>query len=153
MQLGVGIGSMCDSSKSRYEKIIYAGDEDADGKGITNLVLSVFINMMPDIVKDGRLYILRSPLYTWRDSKGNPCGCMNIKDIPSGIKYSRIKGLGEFDDDEVKKFIMSPIHRMIYRVSYPSDINEFNQILGTSAGKRSLLEDLNLIIDIRNEVK
>lgn len=149
--VGCGIGSSCDSARSRYSKIIYVGDEDADGKGITNLVISAFVNLMADVVKSGMLYIARTPLYVY-NIKGQTYGCNRIEDIPKGVRYTRIKGLGEFEDDQIKKFIMSEATRSIYQVTYPSDIKEFNHILGTSVGKSSLLKDLGIIVDIRRNI-
>lgn len=143
--IGCGIGSQCDASRSRYSRIVYMSDEDSDGMGIVNLVLSVFVNMLPDIVKNGMLYLSKSPLYTWQINK-EPFGCNDIGEIPAGVKYSRIKGLGEFDDIEVKKFLINPETRTLYQIEYPSDIQKFNYIMGTSQGKGSLLKDLGLIV-------
>lgn len=148
--IGCGLGSMCDASRSMYERIIYVSDEDSDGHAITNLVLSVFINMMPDIVKNGMLYLSKTPLYTYKIGK-EIHGCDSIDDIPKGVKYSRNKGLGEYDDPEAKIFIMNPETRNLYQVQYPSDLQKFNFIMGTSEGKASLLKDLGVLIDVRED--
>ena len=52
-----------DISKLRYGKIIIASDEDADGKQITSLVITLFHTLMPEIIKQGKLYIAKTPLY------------------------------------------------------------------------------------------
>lgn len=52
-----------DISKMRYGKIIIASDEDADGKQITSLVITLFHTLMPEIIKQGKLYIAKTPLY------------------------------------------------------------------------------------------
>jgi DNA gyrase subunit B len=142
--IGCGIGSQCDSSKSRYDRIIINGDADPDGYQIVCLVLSVFVNFLPDIVRDGRLYIVQPPLYGWRDKSGLHF-TNNRAEIPDGVKFTRYKGLGEFDDDEYLYCCMDPKTRKLIKVDYPSDIDEFNRILGTSAGKSQLLEDLGIM--------
>lgn len=143
--IGCGIGSQCDSSKSRYERVVINGDADPDGAQIVCLVLSVFINMLPDIVKDGRLYIAQPPLYMWYDKKKNIHGTSDRYEVPDDVSFSRLKGLGEFDDEEYYHFCMNPETRNVIQVEYPSDIEKFNYILGTSAGKASLLKDLGII--------
>ena len=146
--IGCGIGSRCDSSKSRYDRVIISSDADPDGLQITCLVLSVFINMLPDLVKDGRLYIAEPPLYGWRDKSGYHY--TNVKDeIPNGLKFTRYKGLGEMDDNEFEYCCMNPKTRQLVQVEYPSDINAFNRILGTSVGKAELFSALGMIKDIR----
>lgn len=142
---GAGIGANNDASKSRYEKIIISADADVDGEQITCLLLSVFVNMFPDMIKQGRVFLTYPPLYAWKTKNGFN-GCMNIEDIPEGIKdYSRIKGLGEFNDDELKYFLVNPETRYLAQVEYPSDVDKFNEILGTSNGRYKLMKDLGII--------
>jgi len=148
--IGCGIGSQCDSSKSRYDKIIINSDADEDGKNIVCLVLSAFVNMLPDIVKDGRLYIVEPPLYGWQDKVGYHYS-NDRNEIPSNTKFTRYKGLGEMDDDEYKFCCMSPDSRQLTQVEYPSDIEHFNFLLGTSEGKASLLKDIGITNDLRVE--
>lgn len=142
---GAGIGANNDASKSRYEKIIISADADVDGLQITCLVLSVFVNLFPDMIKQGRVYLTYPPLYAWKTKNGFD-GCMNIEDIPKDIKeYSRIKGLGEFNDDQVKYFLVNPETRYLSRIEFPTDIDKFNEILGTSNGRYKLMKSLGII--------
>lgn len=144
--IGAGIGSMCDASKSRYERVIISADSDADGQQITCLVLSVFVNLFPDLVKAGMVYFTLPPLYTWYDkSKKIYTGCMDPKNIPEGIKANRIKGLGELDDDEMHDFLINPATRNLIQVEYPSDVDKFNRILGSSVGKNELMQELGIV--------
>lgn len=143
--MGCGIGSNCDASKSRYERVIISADADPDGLQITCLVLSVFINMFPDMVRQGRVFITTPPLYCWNTKNGFD-GCDNIRDIPSNVKnFHRIKGLGEFNDDQLEYFLVNPNTRTLTQVEYPSDIDKFNRILGTSIGKAELMRELGVI--------
>lgn len=141
---GCGIGPLCDASKRRYDKIIIASDSDSDGCHIQNLVLSTFVNLLPDMVKEGCVYIVLPPLYGWSDKKGKHY-TNNLKDIPKNIRYTRYKGLGEMNDDEYEYCLMNPKTRTLVQVEYPNDIDEFNRILGSASGKRNILEELKLI--------
>lgn len=142
---GAGIGANNDASKSRYEKVIIATDADVDGEQIACLVLSVFVNMFPDMIKQGRVFMTYPPLYAWETKNGFD-GCMNINDIPEDVKnFHRIKGLGEFNDDQLKYFLVDPETRYLAKIEYPSDVDQFNKILGTSNGRYELMKDLGII--------
>ena len=142
---GTGIGDECDSSRSRYSKYIISADADVDGLQICSLVTSMFINVLPDVVKAGLLFIANPPLYEWYDSKGNYCFTNNQNEIPSGVKYSRNKGLGEMDPPELYQSIMNPETRILTQVKYPEDINRFNEILTSPSAKYDILYNLGLI--------
>ena len=91
--IGCGIGASCDAKKSRYERIIISADADEDGKQINCLVLSVFINLFPDLVKNGMVYVSMPPLYCWGDNVKNYGWCNRIEDVPAGVKnLHRFKG-------------------------------------------------------------
>lgn len=144
--MGCGIGGSCDANKSRYDRVIIAADADIDGAQISCLILSVFINMFPDMVKEGRVYIAMPPLYSWGDSPKNFGWCNKIEDVPKGVQFTRFKGLGEMSDDQLKYFLVDPETRNTMQVQYPSDVDAFNRILGTSEGKRELLTNLGVIV-------
>ena len=144
--MGCGIGAACDASKSRYERIVISADADPDGLQINCLVLSVFINLFPDMVKQGRVYISMPPLYCWGDSPKNYGWCNKVEDIPKTVKeVTRFKGLGEMENSQLKYFLVDPSTRNTLQVQYPADVDEFNRILGSSEGKRDLLTDLGII--------
>lgn len=143
--MGCGIGSNCDANKSRYERVIISADADIDGQQINCLVLSVFINLFPDMVKQGRVFLSMPPLYAWKKD-GKYYSCDKVEDIPQGVtEVRRHKGLGSMDDDEVLYYLVNPNTRRLLKVDYPSDIDRFNHILGTSEGKNELLKALNII--------
>ena len=144
--IGCGIGAACDASKSRYDKVIISADADPDGLQINCLVLSLFINMFPDMVKQGRVYVSLPPLYCWGDNPSNYGWCSDVKDIPDDIKeVHRFKGLGEMNDPELYYFLVDPNTRRVMQIDYPSDIDRFNKILGTSEGKNQLMKDLGIV--------
>jgi DNA gyrase subunit B len=151
--MGCGIGSQCDASKSRYERVIISADADPDGLQINCLVLAVFINLFPDMVKQGRVYVSLPPLYCWGKSAKDYGWCNKVEDIPASAKdVHRFKGLGEMNDDQLYYFLVDKSTRNVLQIEYPSDIDEFNKILGTSEGKGSLLKDLGIIINSEHKV-
>lgn len=143
--IGCGIGASCDATKSRYDKVLIACDADPDGSQITCLILSVFVNMFPDMVKAGRVYITEPPLYCWGDNPKNYGWCNKIENVPKGITPTRFKGLGEMENSQLEYFLVNPQTRNMKQVQFPSDVEEFNAILGTTAGKRDLLKELGII--------
>ena len=145
--IGCGIGSACDANKSRYDRIIISADADPDGLQINCLVLAVFINLFPDMVRQGRVYVSIPPLYCWGDKPENYGWCNKMEDIPSNVKhFHRFKGLGEMQDSQLYHFLVNPETRNVMQIKYPSDIEKFNEILGTSTGKNSLLKDLGIVV-------
>lgn len=144
--IGAGIGNACDASKSRYDRIILSADADIDGLHINCLLISLFVNLFPDIIKSGRLFLSKPPLYVWGNSYKNFGGCNRIEDIPDSVKeYHRIKGLGEFQNDQLKYFMVDPNTRTLLKVDYPSNVDEFNRIMGSTDGKYELLKELNIL--------
>lgn len=144
--IGCGIGGACDASKSRYSKIIVSADADPDGLQINCLVLSVFINMFPDLVKQGMVYVSMPPLYCWGKDEKSFGWCNKIEDVPKNVKeVHRFKGLGEMNDNELKYFLVDPETRNLMQIQFPADVDEFNKILGTSEGKNNLLKALGII--------
>lgn len=145
--IGCGIGPQCDASKSRYEKVIISADADPDGLQINCLVLAVFVNLFPDMIKQGRVYISLPPLYCWGKSAKDYGWCNKVEDIPATAKdVHRFKGLGEMNNDQLEYFLVDKNTRHVMQIEYPSDIDEFNKILGTSEGKGELLRGLGLIV-------
>lgn len=148
--IGAGIGEQCNSKRSRYDRIYINCDGDEDGLHINCLVLSVFVNLLPDIIKDGRLYTVVPPLYGWEDEKGKKYYGNHIEEIPKGTKFTRFKGLGEMDDDEYYETCLNPKTRKVVQLEYPTNVDEFNRILGTAGGKADLLKNLGIIRDDRD---
>lgn len=149
--VGTGILDRCSIDRIRYKDIIYVGDADADGYQIQNLVMSLFINYMPEVVKAGRLKLVHSPLYVYRNTKGEWQGTdyfeLMPKDVREGNKFQRIKGIGSYNEDQLRQFVLNAETRQTITVEYPEDLTEFNDIMGTSEGKRSLLVGRGKLIE------
>lgn len=147
--VGTGIFEKCDIKRMRYNEVLYVGDSDSDGYQIQNLVISFFVNYMPEVVKAGKLKLVISPLYVYKNKKGEWQGADNINEMPKDIvtkhEYTRIKGIGEFNPDQLKVFVLDKNKRKTVTVEYPSDLESFNAIMGTSQSKRELLMSTGLL--------
>jgi nitrogenase molybdenum-iron protein alpha/beta subunit len=105
------------------------------------------------MVKQGRVYVSLPPLYCWGKSTKDYGWCNRVEDIPADAKdVHRFKGLGEMNDDQLYYFLVDKNTRNVLQIEYPSDIDEFNKILGTSEGKGSLLKDLGIILNSETRV-
>lgn len=147
--MGCGILDKCNADRLRYNDVMYAADADADGAHITNLVIALFVNLMPDIVKAGKLKLIISPLYGYKNKNNEWQPAFTFDELPKDIQKSgnfvRYKGLGSLDDIQVKEFLLNKNKRKTVTVEYPSDIDEFNNVLGTAEGRRKLLVGLGIL--------
>lgn len=95
----------------RYNNIVLATDADVDGMHIRLLLITFFLQFFPDLVKNGHLYVLQTPLFRVRNKK-ETFYCYNeeekqqaIKKLGSKPEITRFKGLGEISPEEFKLFI------------------------------------------------
>jgi len=95
----------------RYNNVIIATDADVDGMHIRLLLLTFFLQFFPDLIKNGHLYILQTPLFRVRNKKTTKY-CYSeeekqkaINSLGSNIEITRFKGLGEISPNEFKYFI------------------------------------------------
>ena len=95
----------------RYNNIVIATDADVDGMHIRMLLLTFFLQFFPDIVRNGHLYILQTPLFRVRN-KQKTFYCYTeeersraIKELGNKAEITRFKGLGEISPEEFKVFI------------------------------------------------
>ncbi|MBR2947236.1 MAG: ATP-binding protein [Bacteroidales bacterium] len=100
-----------DLENLRYNKIIIATDADVDGMHIRLLLVSFFLKYYPDLIRQGHVYILQTPLFRVRNKKKS-IYCYSedektaaIKELGNGHEITRFKGLGEISPDEFKGFI------------------------------------------------
>lgn len=148
--VGAGVGEDADPDKCRYEKLIISADADPDGLHITALVLSVFINILPSLVKAGKVFVLEPPLFSYYDKDQRKLiFTSDFNQIPQELKddkgFTRYKGLGEMNDEDFKESCMTPGNRNLYKVEYPTDIDSFNWIVGSSDGRHNLLETRGIL--------
>ena len=124
----------------RYNKVIIATDADVDGMHIRLLLLTFFLQFFPDLVKQGHLYILETPLFRVRDKK-KTFYCYSeaekaaaIKELRGKAEITRFKGLGEISPSEFEDFISDNIKLEPVYLSPTSDITE---ILSYYMGKNT----------------
>ncbi len=99
----------------RYNQVVLATDADVDGMHIRLLLITFFLQFFPDLVKNGHLYILQTPLFRVRNKK-ETIYCYSDKERQNAVaklgpkpEITRFKGLGEISPDEFKNFIGNDI--------------------------------------------
>ncbi len=105
------LGVEDDVANLRYNRIVVATDADDDGMHIRMLVLTFFMKYYPELIRNGHIYILQTPLFRVRNKKESVY-CYDavekekaIRKIKTGVEITRFKGLGEISSDEFKDFI------------------------------------------------
>ena len=122
---GTGIHEDFDISKLRYHKIIIMTDADVDGAHIATLMLTFLYRFMPELIKQGYVYLARPPLYKIEKNKKiwYAYDDKELDNILTEIgrdgnnKIQRYKGLGEMDADQLWETTMDPERRVLLRVT------------------------------------
>lgn len=126
LALGTGIGSKYDESKLQYDKVIITTDADIDGAHIATLLLTFILSYMPDLIRNGHVYILETPLYvnvmkkdgedvyTYSEKEQVKFLSENKNNVS---EVQRNKGLGELDKEQVVDTILTAGTRRLIRLN------------------------------------
>jgi len=122
---GEGYGQDFDISKLRYNKIVIMSDADVDGSHIASLLLTFFYRMMPELIREGHIYIAMPPLYKAIPGRGEEEYLYDDAALEKykrghkegSFKLQRYKGLGEMNPDQLWETTMNPATRILKKVS------------------------------------
>ena len=140
--LGCSVGTQYREQDLRYDRVIIMTDADVDGAHITSLLLTFFYRQLPQLIKDGHLYLAQPPLfkitqgainhYAQTDEEKNQI-YEKLSKGRGNIEVSRFKGLGEMAPHQLKETTMDPKKRTLFKVLVAEDSVE---------GTNKLVEDL-----------
>ena len=141
----------------RYNNIVFATDADVDGMHIRLLLMTFFLQFFPDLVKNGHVYILETPLFRVRN-KQETIYCYDetakqnaIKKLGSKPEITRFKGLGEISPDEFAKFIntdmkLQPV--MMLPETHIQQLLEYYMGKNTPSRQDFIIENLKVEVDL-----
>ena len=146
---GTGIHDDFDISKLRYDKIIIMTDADVDGAHIATLMLTFIYRFMPELIKQGHVYLAKPPLYKLERNKQvwYAYSDEELDRILAEVgrdqnnKIQRYKGLGEMDAEQLWETTMDPERRILLRVNMDDDDETevditFNTLMGDKVEPR-----------------
>jgi topoisomerase-4 subunit B len=148
--------------KLRYNNIVIATDADVDGMHIRLLLITFFLQFFPELIKEGHLYILQTPLFRVRNKK-ETIYCYSEEERKDAIEklkpkpeITRFKGLGEISPDEFKNFIGETIRLDPIMMDKNTSIE---QLLSFYMGKNTpdrqefIIKNLKVELDALEEVE
>ena len=146
---GTGIHDDFDISKLRYDKIIIMTDADVDGAHIATLMLTFIYRFMPELIKQGHVYLAKPPLYklernkqVWYAYSDEELDRILLEvGRDQNNKIQRYKGLGEMDAEQLWETTMDPERRILLRVNMDDDDETevditFNTLMGDKVEPR-----------------
>jgi len=141
----------------RYNNIVIATDADVDGMHIRLLLITFFLQFFPELIKEGHLYILQTPLFRVRNKKETRY-CYSeqerlkaLDELSGKLEITRFKGLGEISPDEFKHFIgddmrLDPV--MLDRNTTIEQLLEFYMGKNTQDRQNFIIENLKVELDL-----
>lgn len=145
--LGCGLNGDYDESKLRFNKVIILADSDVDGQHIQCLVLAFFVKYMPDLIKNGHVYIIDAPLFVATGAKQKVYG-MARAEVDNKMKklkcsdyiVSRLKGWGECNAELLSELCLNPKTRKLIQIKWTPNLPDVcEQIMGKDSQFRKEL--------------
>lgn len=146
----------------RYNNIVLATDADVDGMHIRLLMLTFFLQFFPDLVKNGHLHILETPLFRVRDKK-ETIYCYDetekqeaIKKLGGKPEITRFKGLGEISPEEFARFISDDIKLqpvMLLPETHIQQLLEYYMGKNTMQRQEFIIDNLKIELDLTEDVE
>src|ERR1700761_8733643 len=146
----------------RYKNIVFATDADVDGMHIRLLLMTFFLQFFPDLVKNGNVFILETPLFRVRN-KQETHYCYDETEKQAAVKklggkpeITRFKGLGEISPDEFARFIGPDMRKqpvMVMPETHIQQILEYYMGKNTQERQEFIINNLRVELDIAEEVK
>jgi len=127
LALGCGTRKDCDASQLRYDRVVIMTDADVDGAHIATLLMTFFFQEMPDLVRNGHLYLAQPPLYRLTAGKESRYAAdeAHRAELEASVfkgrkvEVSRFKGLGEMNPNQLRETTMDPRSRSLIRITLP----------------------------------
>ena len=145
----------------RYNNIVIATDADVDGMHIRLLLITFFLQFFPELIKEGHLYILQTPLFRVRDKK-QTFYCYSEQEKQNAIiklagkpEITRFKGLGEISPYEFKFFIGEDIRLdpvMLDKATTTEDLLQFYMGKNTQDRQKFIIDNLKVELDVAEEI-
>lgn len=130
--LGCGTREKCNVDLLRYERVVIMTDADVDGAHIATLLMTFFFQEMPDVVREGHLYLAQPPLYRLTSGAKSLYAMDDVdrarieaKEFKGKkVDVARFKGLGEMNPGQLRETTMDPKTRTMLRVTLPQEYEE-----------------------------
>lgn len=153
---GTGIGERFNIKNLRYKRIVILADADVDGAHINNLLLTLFLTHLPQLITDGKIHIAMPPLFKVTNGKTNTYFYSAEEMEQANLKGSitRFKGIGEMDSEELWETTMNPKTRKLMQLTTDNmqeTLDLFQVLMGKSAGARKEFIMSNDLLELENE--